>query len=103
LYKSRRSADYVARTEALNDIQVALGLPEAPLRMECYDVSHLGGTNIVASMVVFEDALPLKSAYRKFGIQEYVDDTEAIYQVLSRRLARLEDDERVTDEDPESG
>jgi excinuclease ABC subunit C len=71
--------------------------------MECYDVSHLGGTNIVASMVVFEDALPLKSAYRKFAIPEYVDDTEAIYQVLSRRLARLEDDERVTDDDPESG
>ena len=65
--------------------------------MECYDVSHLGGTNIVASMVVFEDALPLKSAYRKFGIPEYVDDTEAIYQVLSRRLARLEDDEAVVD------
>jgi excinuclease ABC subunit C len=73
------------------------------LRMECYDVSHLGGTNIVASMVVFEDALPLKSAYRKFGIPEYVDDTEAIYQVLSRRLARLEDDERVADGDPETG
>ena len=65
--------------------------------MECYDVSHLGGTNIVASMVVFEDALPLKSAYRKFGIPEYVDDTEAIYQVLSRRLARLEEDETVAD------
>jgi excinuclease ABC subunit C len=63
--------------------------------MECYDVSHLGGTNIVASMVVFEDALPLKSAYRKFSIPEYVDDTEAIYQVLSRRLARLEDDDTV--------
>jgi excinuclease ABC subunit C len=103
LYKTRRSSDYVSRSTALNDIQDALGLDEAPLRMECYDVSHLGGTNIVASMVVFEDALPLKSAYRKFGIAEYVDDTEAIYQVLSRRLARLEDDERVTDEDPETG
>jgi len=86
----------VSRSNALNDIQDALGLDEAPLRMECYDVSHLGGTNIVASMVVFEDALPLKSAYRKFGIPEYVDDTEAIYQVLSRRLARLEDDETLT-------
>jgi excinuclease ABC subunit C len=71
--------------------------------MECYDVSHLGGTNIVASMVVFEDALPLKSAYRKFGIPEYVDDTEAIYQVLSRRLARLDEDETPTLEDPETG
>src|SRR6187402_1793902 len=103
LHKSRRSSDYVARTQALTDIQEALGLPEAPLRMECYDVSHLGGTNIVASMVVFEDALPLKSAYRKFGIPEYVDDTEAIYQVLSRRLARLDDDERVVEADEEAG
>jgi excinuclease ABC subunit C len=103
LHKTRRSADYVARTAALTDIQEALGLDEAPLRMECYDVSHLGGTNIVASMVVFEDALPLKSAYRKFGIPDYVDDTEAIYQVLSRRLARLGEDERPTDEDPETG
>jgi excinuclease ABC subunit C len=103
LYKTRRSSDYVSRSNALGDIQEALGLDEAPLRMECYDVSHLGGTNIVASMVVFEDALPLKSAYRKFGIPEYVDDTQAIYQVLSRRLARLEDDERVIDDDPETG
>lgn len=96
LYKTRRSSDYVSRSTALGDIQDALGLDEAPLRMECYDVSHLGGTNIVASMVVFEDALPLKSAYRKFAIPEYVDDTEAIYQVLSRRLARLEDDDPST-------
>jgi excinuclease ABC subunit C len=103
VHKTRRSADYISRTSALTDLQEALGLDEAPLRMECYDVSHLGGTNIVASMVVFEDALPLKNAYRKFGIPEYVDDTEAIYQVLSRRLARLAEDERPTEEDPESG
>ena len=93
LYKSRRSADYVARTEALNDIQEALGLPEAPLRMECYDVSHLGGTNIVASMVVFEDGLPKKSAYRKFGVTGYADDLESLHQVLTRRLAHLEEDD----------
>ena len=93
LYKSRRSADYVARTEALNDIQEALGLPEAPLRMECYDVSHLGGTNIVASMVVFEDGLPKKSAYRKFAIPGYADDLESLHQVLSRRLAHLDEDD----------
>ncbi|WP_284255772.1 excinuclease ABC subunit UvrC [Pseudolysinimonas kribbensis] len=93
LYKNRRSADYVARTEALNDIQVALGLPEAPLRMECYDVSHLGGTNIVASMVVFEDGLPKKSAYRKFAIPGYADDLESLHQVLGRRLAHLEDED----------
>jgi excinuclease ABC subunit C len=93
LYKSRRSADYVARTEALTDIQEALGLPEAPLRMECYDVSHLGGTNIVASMVVFEDGLPKKSAYRKFAVTGYADDLESLHQVLSRRLAHLEEDD----------
>ncbi|CAN5129410.1 excinuclease ABC subunit UvrC [soil metagenome] len=93
LYKSRRSTDYVSRSSALTDIQDALGLAEAPLRMECYDVSHLGGTNIVASMVVFEDALPLKSAYRKFAITEYADDTEALYQVLTRRLAHIERDD----------
>src|SRR5690606_12764913 len=71
----------------------ALGLDEAPLRIECYDVSHLGGTNIVASMVVFEDGLPLKSSYRKFAIKEYADDLESIAQVLRRRLARLTEDE----------
>ena len=93
LYKSRRSADYLARTQALNDIQDALGLAEAPLRMECYDVSHLGGTNIVASMVVFEDGLPKKSAYRKFAVNGYADDLESLHQVLTRRLSHLEDDE----------
>jgi len=89
LYKSRRSADFVARSQALSDIQEALGMAEAPLRMECYDVSHLSGTNIVASMVVFEDGLPRKDQYRRFSIPESTDDTESIYQVLSRRLAYL--------------
>ena len=98
LYKMRRSGDYVARTQALTDIQEALGLDEAPLRIECYDVSHLGGTNIVASMVVFEDGLPLKNSYRKFAIKEYADDLEAISQVLRRRLARLEEDEAEPDD-----
>lgn len=93
LYKTKRTADYVARTQALGDLQAALGLAEAPLRIECFDVSHLQGTNIVASMVVFEDGLPRKNQYRSFGIAEYVDDTEAIYQVLSRRLARLDEDD----------
>ena len=93
LYKSRRSADYVSRTQALTDIQDALGLDEAPLRIECYDVSHLGGTNIVASMVVFEDGLQQKNSYRKFAIKDYADDLESISQVLRRRLARLSEDE----------
>ena len=97
LYKTRRTADYVARTQALNDLQSALGLDEAPLRMECYDVSHLGGTNVVASMVVFEDGLPKKSDYRKFSVHDTTDDTESIAQVLRRRLSRLEKDEREPD------
>ena len=102
LYKSRRSSDYLARTQALNDIQDALGLAEAPLRMECYDVSHLGGTNIVASMVVFEDGLPKKSAYRKFAVQGYADDLESLHQVLTRRLSHLEDDDisGIEEDDP---
>ncbi|MBX3099793.1 MAG: excinuclease ABC subunit UvrC [Salinibacterium sp.] len=92
LYKTRRSGDFVARSQALSDIQEALGMSEAPLRMECYDVSHLSGTNIVASMVVFEDGLPRKDHYRRFSIPESTDDTESIYQVLTRRLAYLKDD-----------
>ncbi len=91
LYKTRRSADFIARTAALTELQEALGLAEAPLRIECFDVSHLGGTNIVASMVVFEDALPRKDQYRKFSIAEAADDTDAIHQTLARRLARLDD------------
>lgn len=92
LYKTRRSGDFTARSQALADIQDALGMEEAPLRMECYDVSHLSGTNIVASMVVFEDGLPRKDQYRRFSIPESTDDTESIYQVLTRRLAHLDDD-----------
>ncbi|TDW28583.1 excinuclease ABC subunit UvrC [Cryobacterium psychrophilum] len=89
LYKTRRSSDFVARSKALEDIQEALGMPAAPLRMECYDVSHLSGTNIVASMVVFEDGLPRKDDYRRFSIPESTDDTDSIYRTLMRRLAYL--------------
>jgi excinuclease ABC subunit C len=103
LYKTRRSADFTARSRALEDIQEALGMADAPLRIECYDVSHLSGTNIVASMVVFEDGLPRKDEYRRFTIQNSADDTDSIHQVLTRRLAYLAepaetgDDERGTD------
>lgn len=93
LYKTRRSGDFVARSQALADIQEALGMDDAPLRMECFDVSHLSGTNIVASMVVFEDGLPRKDQYRRFSIAESTDDTESIYQTLTRRLAYLADDQ----------
>ena len=100
LYKTRRSGDFVARSQALADIQEALGMEDAPLRMECYDVSHLSGTNIVASMVVFEDGLPRKDQYRRFSISESTDDTESIYQTLSRRLAHLNDDPSLPPVDP---
>lgn len=89
LYKTRRSADFTTRSRALEDIQEALGMAEAPLRIECYDVSHLSGTNIVASMVVFEDGLPRKDEYRRFTIPSSTDDTDSIHQVLTRRLAYL--------------
>ncbi|KZE94116.1 UvrABC system protein C [Agromyces sp. NDB4Y10] len=89
LYKTRRSADFTARSRALEDIQEALGMADAPLRIECFDVSHLSGTNIVASMVVFEDGLPRKDEYRRFTIPNSSDDTDSIHQVLTRRLAYL--------------
>jgi excinuclease ABC subunit C len=92
LYKTRRSGDFVARSQALADIQEALGMDDAPLRMECYDVSHLSGTNIVASMVVFEDGLPRKDQYRRFSIPNSTDDTESIYQTIGRRVAHLDDE-----------
>jgi excinuclease ABC subunit C len=98
LYKTRRSSDFVARSKALEDLQEALEMEQAPLRMECYDVSHLGGTNIVASMVVFEDGLPRKDEYRRFSIPESTDDTDSIYRTLMRRLAYLKPaDELTTD------
>jgi len=89
LYKTRRSADFTARADALSGIQKTLNLAEAPLRIECFDVSHLAGTDVVASMVVFEDGLPKKDHYRRFSIAETQDDTDSIYQVLSRRLKYL--------------
>ena len=90
LHKTRRTSDYVARTQALTDLQEALGLAEAPLRIEGFDVSHLSGTNVVASMVVFEDGLPRTDQYRSFGIAETTDDTDSLHQVLTRRLAYLD-------------
>ncbi|MFY9713573.1 MAG: excinuclease ABC subunit UvrC [Microbacterium sp.] len=89
-HKTRRTSDYIARTQALTDLQEALELEEAPLRIECFDISHLGGTNVVASMVVFEDGLPRKDQYRSFNIPETTDDTDSMYQVLRRRLAYLD-------------
>lgn len=88
-YKLKRASDITARTDALAELQQALGMSEAPLRIECIDVSHLQGTGVVASLVVFEDALPAKSEYRKYRIEDTTDDTDSIYQVVSRRAAQL--------------
>ncbi|MFT4281732.1 excinuclease ABC subunit UvrC [Microbacterium sp.] len=93
LHKTRRTSDYTARTRALTDLQEALGMTEAPLRIECFDVSHLSGTNVVASMVVFEDGLARKDQYRSFSVAETTDDTDSLYQVLRRRLAHVDSDE----------
>ncbi len=100
-HKTRRTSDYVARTQALTDLQEALGLETAPLRIECFDISHLGGTNVVASMVVFEDGLPRKDQYRSFNIAETTDDTDSMYQVLMRRLAYLDRPEESDSPEPE--
>ena len=88
-HKLKRAADITARTDALAELQEGLGMAEAPLRIECIDVSHLQGTGVVASLVVFEDGLPAKGAYRKYRIEQTTDDTDSIYQVVSRRAAQL--------------
>ena len=88
LHKSRRAGDITTRSAALQELQEALDLPVALLRIECYDISHVSGTNVVASMVVAEDGLPKKSDYRKFSItgEAARDDTSAMYDVISRRF-----------------
>jgi excinuclease ABC subunit C len=88
-YLSSRTTDPTTRSRALAELEVALGLPAAPLRIECFDVSHLGGESAVASMVVFEDGLAKRNHYRKFQLDSPRDDTEAIAQVITRRLSRL--------------
>lgn len=104
LYKNKRTSDFTTRSQALEDLQTALELAEAPLRIECYDVSHLQGTNVVASMVVFEDGLPRKDQYRRFVLEDVRDDTDAIEQVLRRRFAHLSEDEQLdTDEAERTG
>ena len=88
-HKLKRAADITARTDALAELQQSLGMAEPPLRIECIDVSHLQGTGVVASLVVFEDGLPAKGAYRKYRIERSRDDTDSIHQVVSRRAAQL--------------
>jgi len=108
-HKMKRSSDLTARSLALEEIQEALGLPTAPLRIECYDISNLGETEIVASMVVFEDGLPRKSEYRRFTIRhEGQSDVAAMHEVITRRFERLlkakdSDDDEGPGIDPETG
>ena len=88
LHKSRRAGDLTMRSQALQEIQEALELPVALLRIECFDISHVQGTNVVGSMVVVEDGLPKKSDYRKFAVTgaAATDDTAAMHDVLTRRF-----------------
>ena len=93
LHRTRRAGDLTTRSQALREIQEALDLDTAPLRIECYDVSHTQGTYQSASMVVFEDGLPRKSEYRTFSIRGPEgdgarDDTAAMYEVITRRFRR---------------
>ena len=106
-HKVARAGDLTARSQALQELQDALGLDEAPLRIECFDVSHVQGTEVVASMVVVEDGLPRKSDYRRFIVRGAVDgtardDTAAMREVLGRRFARLTE-EAAQKVDPTTG
>ena len=94
LHKTRRAGDLTRRSAALEELAGALDLPEAPLRIECYDISHTHGAHQVGSMVVFEDGAPRKSDYRRFTVHGRdgtgaVDDTAAMREVLTRRFKRL--------------
>src|SRR5690242_9164290 len=96
----RRASDLTTRSRALHEIQEALGLEEAPLRIECYDVSNLQGTNVVASAVVFEDGLARKSEYRRFSIKGTggEGDVASIHEVISRRFRRYLEEREATGE-----
>ncbi|GBE66053.1 UvrABC system protein C [Mycobacterium sp. MFM001] len=92
-HKLKRAGDFTARSAALQNIQESLGLADAPLRIECVDISHVQGTDVVGSLVVFEDGLPRKSDYRHFAIREAAgqgrsDDVASIAEVTRRRFAR---------------
>jgi excinuclease ABC subunit C len=101
-HRMKRSADHNARSRALTELQDLLGLPEAPLRIECYDMAHLQGTDYVGSMVVLEDGLPAKREYRRFKVKEVPgnDDYAAMEEVLTRRFtAYIEEREQPIETD----
>jgi excinuclease ABC subunit C len=87
-HKLRRAGDLTARGQALEEIAAALGMDSAPLRVECYDVSQIQGTDVVGSMVVFEDGLPRKSGYRRFIVRGGTDDVSSLSEVVRRRFTR---------------
>ena len=99
-HKLRRASDFGARSRALSELGTILGLEQAPLRIECYDVSNLGATDKVGSMVVFEDGLPKRSDYRRFEIKGVPgqDDFASMEEMLRRRFARLK--REATEEEP---
>lgn len=99
-HRMRRASDHNTRSRALTELQAALDLPEAPLRIECYDMAHLHGTDYVGSMVVLEDGLPAKREYRRFKVNiDGNDDYGAMEEVLTRRLqAYVDERERPIDE-----
>jgi excinuclease ABC subunit C len=99
-HKMRRASDLSTRSRALHEIQEALALDAAPLRIECYDVSNLQSTHVVASMVVFEDGLARKSEYRRFSIRGMYGegDVAAIHEVITRRFRRYLDEREATGE-----
>ncbi|EFL31358.1 excinuclease ABC, C subunit [Streptomyces viridochromogenes DSM 40736] len=90
LHKTKRASDLTTRSRALEEIADALDLDSAPLRVECYDISHLQGDDVVASMVVFEDGLARKSEYRRFQIKGFAgqDDVRSMHEVITRRFRR---------------
>lgn len=90
LHKTKRASDLTTRSRALEEIAQALGLDSVPLRIECFDISHLQGDDVVASMVVFEDGLARKSEYRRFQIKgfEGQDDVRSMHEVIGRRFKR---------------
>ncbi len=94
LHKTKRASDLTTRNRALAEIQQALDLPEVPLRIECYDISNLQGTEVVGSMVVFEDGLARKSEYRRFVVRgvEGQNDVASMHEVITRRFRRLLDE-----------
>ena len=104
LHKTKRASDLTTRNRALEEIQQALELDDVPLRIECYDVSNLQGTEVVASMVVFEDGLPRKGEYRKFVIKgvDGQNDVASMHEVITRRFRRLLDEQARSELKPDT-